>query len=223
MLHQKVCSLCLLPKHLSEFTKRRASPDGLAYICRSCNADKAERWRQENPGAHAKWYQRNADHKRDYWQRWRSANGDRARECYRRWAGVNGDKVNANAAQRLAIKLRATPAWASRKAVRAFYREAARLTRETGIRHDVDHIVPLRSARVCGLHCEANLQILPHVENLKKSNRSWPWMLGDRRWQTTSAHSRSASPSPCVAGAVHAPIVPGLRPLHGYERTSTIV
>lgn len=34
----------------------------------------------------------------------------------------------------------------------------------------VDHEIPLRGRRVSGLHCEANLQLVPAVVNLKKSN-----------------------------------------------------
>lgn len=60
--------------------------------------------------------------------------------------------------------------------MRTIYREAVRLTEMTGISHHVDHIVPLRSPWVCGLHCEANLQILPYYENQSKSNRRWPDM-----------------------------------------------
>ena len=40
----------------------------------------------------------------------------------------------------------------------------------------VDHIVPLQSALVCGLHCEANLEIIPGAANEAKKNYWWPDM-----------------------------------------------
>lgn len=52
-----------------------------------------------------------------------------------------------------------------------FYAEALRLTRETGIRHEVDHIYPLQSDVVCGLHCEANLRVITKFQNQSKKNR----------------------------------------------------
>lgn len=68
------------------------------------------------------------------------------------------------------------PAWADRKAIDAIYFEAARISYTTGVLHHVDHIVPINSPLVCGLHCEANLRVLDARENALKSNRWWPDM-----------------------------------------------
>lgn len=103
-------------------------------------------------------------------------NIEKAKVARAEWAKENLDKLAAKSAARRALKLLATPAWADLNAIEAFYTEARRLTVETGIEHHVDHIVPLKSKVVCGLHCEANLQILPGPENLSKGNRRWPDM-----------------------------------------------
>jgi hypothetical protein len=44
------------------------------------------------------------------------------------------------------------------------------------VEYHVDHIVPLTSDLVCGLHCEANLQIAVGKDNIAKNNRWWPDM-----------------------------------------------
>jgi hypothetical protein len=73
-------------------------------------------------------------------------------------------------AQRKAMKINATPEWADLKKIESIYEEAAR----DGL--SVDHIVPLKSKLVCGLHVQENLQLLPLAENIKKGNRWWPDM-----------------------------------------------
>jgi hypothetical protein len=69
-----------------------------------------------------------------------------------------------------------TPDWINESAVLEIYREAKRLTNLTGVVHHVDHVVPLRSPLVCGLHWERNLQVLPATNNIRKGNRWWPDM-----------------------------------------------
>ncbi|MGL4573852.1 MAG: YdaU family protein [Burkholderiaceae bacterium] len=72
-----------------------------------------------------------------------------------------------------ARKASATPRWLTKQdlaEIAAIYAEAAMLTASTGQPHEVDHIVPLRSKLVCGLHVAWNLQVLPAIKNRQKSN-----------------------------------------------------
>jgi 5-methylcytosine-specific restriction endonuclease McrA len=62
------------------------------------------------------------------------------------------------------------PAWANKNKIDQFYIQARQLTEETGIPHEVDHIIPSNHPSVCGLHVENNLQILTKSENRRKSN-----------------------------------------------------
>lgn len=66
---------------------------------------------------------------------------------------------------------KATPSWANLDDIKYFYVEAQRLTKETGIPHEVDHIIPIKGKLVSGLHVPANLQILTEKENQTKNAR----------------------------------------------------
>jgi 5-methylcytosine-specific restriction endonuclease McrA len=68
----------------------------------------------------------------------------------------------------------ATPKWitqAQKLAMRQLYLQAMELTKLTNERYVVDHIVPLISDEVCGLHVPWNLRVITQEENLKKSNK----------------------------------------------------
>ena len=41
----------------------------------------------------------------------------------------------------------------------------------TGIAWHVDHMIPLKAKGVCGLHCAANIQVIPATLNTHKCNR----------------------------------------------------
>jgi len=80
-----------------------------------------------------------------------------------------------NTMRRVSIAL-ATPSWASQEKIRKIYELRAKIDEMTGIKHHVDHVVPLNSKLVCGLHNEFNLAVMLGAENVRKNNRHWPDM-----------------------------------------------
>jgi len=98
------------------------------------------------------------------------------------WRGADPSKRLAYNASRLEQHSRqeakrkaaiavATPSWAEIDDIAGMYVKA----RATGM--EVDHIVPILSPLVCGLHCMANLRIVSERENKSKGNRHWPCMF----------------------------------------------
>lgn len=103
-------------------------------------------------------------------------NPERTRTYKRKWDKLNPGKANAKTARRYASKVQATPAWRNEFFIEEAYDLASRRTKIMGVKWHVDHIVPLRSSVVCGLHVEQNLQVIPAIVNQKKNNRYWPDM-----------------------------------------------
>lgn len=101
---------------------------------------------------------------------WTKNNSQKHRENVRKWNTKNPEKHAAMVMKRCAEKLKRTPKWADFKLIKKFYTEAAKLTKETGIEHQVDHIIPLQGKMVSGLHVEYNLQVITKKENLLKRN-----------------------------------------------------
>lgn len=64
----------------------------------------------------------------------------------------------------------ATPTWANKAIIRAFYKTARDISLSTGVKHHVDHVIPLQHELVCGLHCETNMRIISATDNLTKRN-----------------------------------------------------
>lgn len=71
-------------------------------------------------------------------------------------------------------KSQATPKWVDHDAIEAIYWEAQMKNYETGVKHQVDHIIPLKHHLVCGLHIPGNLRVITATENIKKKNK-WVW------------------------------------------------
>ena len=114
-----------------------------------------------------KWTRRNLKQKLKYNKNWYHKNLEKAREASRKkYKGRKRGK---------------TASWSNLEKIKQIYRECFELTKTTGVRHQVDHIFPLKSNWMCGLHVENNLQILTINENSVKGNRLWPGQLDCQR------------------------------------------
>ena len=90
---------------------------------------------------------------------------------------ANLDRFAAKEQLRRAKKINATPAWLTptqKAEMLGFYTESRAVTEQTGVEHEVDHIVPLRGRLVCGLHVPWNLQVITASQNASKGNRFSP-------------------------------------------------
>ena len=90
------------------------------------------------------------------------------------WKERNTVWVRADTKARRRKHRLATPKWLTREQkseIRQLYQIAITMTKTTGEQYVVDHIVPLRSEFVCGLHVPWNLRVIPRQENLLKSNK----------------------------------------------------
>ena len=112
------------------------------------------------------------DEKRAAVRKWQKTHPEESRAASRKWAKANPGKCSAQECRRKAAKLRAVPKWSETELIKIVYEKASDMGFE------VDHVVPLQSKAVCGLHVWSNLQLLSQPENGKKGNRHWPDMWG---------------------------------------------
>lgn len=184
----KACTKCLYSKELTEFYNSKHRSDGKQSWCKDCTKTGATVAQQKDPEA-----------RREYLANWRLKNAERFKESKKEWAKNNVAKIEAAKVARLqrdpdyykrytrtyykehtgymrkrsqeyrGLTKQATPSWADLEAINEMYKECSEISKQTGISHHVDHIIPLRGKLVCGLHVEANLRIIPAEENRKKS------------------------------------------------------
>lgn len=96
------------------------------------------------------------------------------REYRNAWKENHKTQIRADTKARRRKHREATPKWLSRKQrseIRQLYQIAITMSQTTGEQYVVDHIVPLRSEVVCGLHVPWNLRVITQEENLAKSNK----------------------------------------------------
>ena len=150
-IRMKTCSLCKLAKDQIEFNKNQ-------HRCRNCSLAYMRDYVKSNKDKHkasvALAVSKFRNEKRELWNL--------------QMAIVN--------ARRKAALLKAIPRWIDDNLVNEQYAIAQAKTSESGVKWEVDHIIPLQSKIVCGLHVQSNLRVIPASENRIKSNTRWPDM-----------------------------------------------
>jgi 5-methylcytosine-specific restriction endonuclease McrA len=171
----KFCPKCSQTKSKLEFCKDRSALDGLQRLCMACQAKYRSENKEKISQSHAKYRSENKEKISQYHAKYRSENKERVAETAAKWRSLNKEKVAtygpARCSKRRASKLKASPIWADQEQIRLIYAYRSFLEKSTGIKHHVDHIVPLQNKYVCGLHNEFNLRVVPAKENLRKKNK----------------------------------------------------
>jgi len=180
---KKYCSKCKLEKDVSEFYKKKGYKLGVSPQCKKCADEGSAKAREKNPEHYAEvrrnWRQSHPEEMNEYKAKWLKANPDKRKEVTSAYIKRNSAKHLAQVRERQVRKLNALPTWANKKVMAQIYKEARSRSVKEGVEYHVDHSVPLKNPNVCGLHCEANLQIIPAKENLSKNNKWWPDMWED--------------------------------------------
>lgn len=144
----KRCKKCCEDKPRADFQPRQKMADRLRAECRKCSSKGARESRERRRESYNK-YQRE----------------------YRRANNLNGSEYTM---QRRVTKKKAAPPWLTKddkQAMKALYLIRRRASDCSGISLHVDHIVPLTSPLVCGLHVPWNLRIIPARQNIIKRNK----------------------------------------------------
>jgi hypothetical protein len=154
----------------------------LTSYCNPCRAAKRREWYLKNQ-EHAKqyainWHKQNYDPvkkiKSKLASEWNKNNPERRAAIYKKHCQKFKHKYSAKTMMRNAQKRMATPKWLTKdhlKKIESIYLLRDLYSLFVGKKHEVDHIVPLKSGSVCGLHVPWNLRIITQFENRSKSNK----------------------------------------------------
>jgi hypothetical protein len=189
----KKCSRCEEIKSLECFHPNKGGKFGRYSVCKECKAVYTKTYQakpevKERRNEQMRCYRdSNREHvralERDrYWldpeksrEKYRAKDPAPKREASRRFRKRNPEKVANDTYRRRLAKQQATPKWVKDELSMFLFKEIYHLrdlrTKATGIEHNVDHIVPLRAEKVCGLHVPNNLRVITALENQAKAHK----------------------------------------------------
>jgi hypothetical protein len=138
----------------------------------------SKKWAQENPDkmqAYARAYkQRNKDKLAKRSKLYVERNTEKRKATMKMYRDANKAKGAEAVRRRQARLLQRTPSWLTADDIWLMsqaYELAVLRTKLFGFAWHVDHVLPLKGKLVSGLHTPYNLQVIPALENLRKSNR----------------------------------------------------
>jgi 5-methylcytosine-specific restriction endonuclease McrA len=172
----KVCYKCGILKSIENFCKKERGLGGKSSYCLDCNSQIGIQYYKQNKkkinNKNRKNYEKNKDKYKITAKNWANKNKDRRNASSRKRSKLNRAYENERWSRRKARQKHAKEIFPSDyRAILSIYERAIELSKTTGIKHEVDHIIPLFNANVCGLHVSWNLQILTKSENSKKGNK----------------------------------------------------
>jgi hypothetical protein len=118
-----------------------------------------------------KWAANNPKVRRRKAAKWYNKNRELVLKRTKRWKQNNPIHVTSLRAKYRANYIKACPAWvddAHMDKIREIYKLCRKTSKETGVMHAVDHIVPLQGKTVCGLHVWWNLRVITQEENNRR-------------------------------------------------------
>lgn len=174
----KTCSKCLEEKSFEEFSKQKTGKFGFVSQCKACRKLYQDRYYEENKVKEAlrkqKYYEENKEKVSKRNEIWAKSHRESRRKIVEKWRIENKPKKAHYQKLREAKKTKASPCWLTLEQlteIENFYWLAKECEMLSGDKYHVDHIIPLQSKNVCGLHVPWNLQVLPADVNISKGNR----------------------------------------------------
>jgi hypothetical protein len=163
---EKFCPDCKKTKKSEFFCKDSTSLDGLNRICKDCaNIHGRALW--------AKYPEKYLQKGREKWAKNPEAAREATRKSYKKYRLKNLAALK----NRKMLRAKRTPPWAKEMmndymALMFKFRDA--LTHRTGIKHSIEHIIPLRGKLVSGLNVPWNISLDPLLKNISKNNKFEP-------------------------------------------------
>lgn len=120
------------------------------------------------------WLDKNKEYRAEQKREYAQKESESIKAKYKQYYEANYPRMLAKRNKQHATKLQRTPLWLTSDdhwMIEQAYELASLRTKLFGFQWHVDHVIPLRGKLASGFHTPYNLQVIPAVDNLRKSNR----------------------------------------------------